>query len=96
MRRAVAISLLFCAAAAGQDREILSIDPRGPSHPFPHFWEQMFGSGRAILSLRDDYRRDIPDDSYCARVDIRCTLSHAKNCTVSRTSFGKPSCTGQT
>ena len=29
------------------------------SHPFPHFWERMFGSGRAILSLRESYRRDI-------------------------------------
>jgi xylan 1,4-beta-xylosidase len=27
--------------------------------PFPHFWEQVFGSGRAILSLRDSYRRDL-------------------------------------
>lgn len=26
---------------------------------FPHFWEQMFGSGRAILSLREDYRDDL-------------------------------------
>ena len=27
--------------------------------PFPHFWEQMFGSGRAVLSLRDNYRKDL-------------------------------------
>jgi xylan 1,4-beta-xylosidase len=27
--------------------------------PFPHFWEQVFGSGRAILSLRESYRRDL-------------------------------------
>ena len=33
--------------------------PRAPSHPFPHYWEQMFGSGRAVLSLRDAYRRDL-------------------------------------
>ena len=26
------------------------IDAAAPAHPFPHFWEQMFGSGRAILS----------------------------------------------
>lgn len=30
-------------------------------HPFPHFWEDMFGSGRAVLSLRDSYRRDLRD-----------------------------------
>ncbi len=39
--------------------EIIQIDPDAPSHPFPHYWEQMFGSGRAILSLRDSYRRDL-------------------------------------
>ncbi len=30
-----------------------------PGMPFPHFWEQMFGSGRAVLALRDGYRRDM-------------------------------------
>jgi xylan 1,4-beta-xylosidase len=35
------------------------IDRNAPAHPFPHFWEQMFGSGRAILALRDRYRRDL-------------------------------------
>jgi xylan 1,4-beta-xylosidase len=39
--------------------ETITIDANAPSHPFPHFWEQMFGSGRAILSLRDDYREDL-------------------------------------
>ena len=34
-----------------------------PSHPFPHYWERMFGSGRAILSLRDSYRRDLARSS---------------------------------
>ncbi len=46
-------------AARAREREILSIDPSAPSHAFPHFWEKMFGSGRAILSLRDDYRQDL-------------------------------------
>jgi xylan 1,4-beta-xylosidase len=39
--------------------EAVEIDPDAAPHPFPHFWEQMFGSGRAILSLRDDYRHDL-------------------------------------
>jgi xylan 1,4-beta-xylosidase len=39
--------------------ETIEVDPAAPSHPFAHFWEQMFGSGRAILSLRDSYRRDL-------------------------------------
>jgi xylan 1,4-beta-xylosidase len=39
--------------------ESLTISPSSPESPLPHFWEQMFGSGRAILSLRDDYRRNL-------------------------------------
>src|SRR5207245_5523476 len=39
--------------------ETVTIDANAPAHPFPHYWEQMFGSGRAILSLRDSYRRDL-------------------------------------
>ncbi len=39
--------------------ETIEIDPSAPGQPFPHYWEQMFGSGRAILSLRDSYRRDL-------------------------------------
>jgi xylan 1,4-beta-xylosidase len=41
--------------------ETITVDPSAPAHPFPHYWEQMFGSGRAILSLRDSYRRDLRD-----------------------------------
>ena len=39
--------------------QTIEIDSAAPSHAFPHFWEQMFGSGRAILSLRESYRRDL-------------------------------------
>ena len=39
--------------------QTIEIDAAAPSHPFPHFWEKMFGSGRAILSLRDGYRNDL-------------------------------------
>ncbi len=39
--------------------EVIVINANAPAHPFPHFWEQMFGSGRAILSLRDSYRSDL-------------------------------------
>lgn len=55
------LSLALCALPlAGQaPMETITIDPSAPAHPFPHFWEQMFGSGRAILSLRDSYRRDL-------------------------------------
>jgi xylan 1,4-beta-xylosidase len=39
--------------------EKIEVNLQAASHPFPHFWEQMFGSGRAILSLREAYRRDL-------------------------------------
>ena len=39
--------------------QTVEIDAGAPAHPFPHFWEQMFGSGRAILSLRESYRTDL-------------------------------------
>src|SRR5580704_2279475 len=39
--------------------DVIIIDAKAASHPFPHFWERMFGSGRAILSLRDSYRHDL-------------------------------------
>jgi xylan 1,4-beta-xylosidase len=39
--------------------EVIEVDTKAPSHPFPHFWEKMFGSGRAILSLRESYRHDL-------------------------------------
>src|SRR5437764_8617246 len=44
---------------AAANPETVSIDAAAPVHSFPHFWEQMFGSGRAVLSLRDDYRKDL-------------------------------------
>src|SRR5215467_11256872 len=37
----------------------LTIDAAAPTTPFPHFWEKTFGSGRAILSLRESYRTDL-------------------------------------
>jgi xylan 1,4-beta-xylosidase len=37
----------------------LKVQADEPGTPFPHFWEQMFGSGRAVLALRDNYRRDV-------------------------------------
>jgi xylan 1,4-beta-xylosidase len=42
-----------------QAQEQIQIDAAAPTTPFPHFWEQMFGSGRAILSLRESYRDDL-------------------------------------
>lgn len=53
---ALAVSVSVSAAHA---QEIIAIDAQAATTPFPHFWEQMFGSGRAILSLRESYRNDM-------------------------------------
>jgi xylan 1,4-beta-xylosidase len=47
------------AQTSASQPQILVIDATGAGHPFPHFWEHMFGSGRANLSLRDSYRQDL-------------------------------------
>ncbi len=60
-----AIFPLPCQLRAGPGKPTISNTngrrgcQRAPTHPFPHYWERMFGSGRAILSLRDSYRRDL-------------------------------------
>jgi len=50
---------LAAISLAAQTPETITIDATAPTHPFPHFWEQVFGSGRASLSLRDPYRQDL-------------------------------------
>ena len=42
-----------------QSPTVIQADVRAASRPFPHFWEEMFGSGRASLTLRESYRRDL-------------------------------------
>jgi xylan 1,4-beta-xylosidase len=60
LRLAMLALLLFLATAAcSQSSNVILVDPAAPAHPFPHFWEQMFGSGRAVLSLRESYRNDL-------------------------------------
>ncbi|HXP16908.1 MAG TPA: hypothetical protein VN868_07380 [Terriglobales bacterium] len=59
----LAATLVFAQAAHTQSPanrpETVVIDGAVPAHPFPHFWEHIFGSGRASLSLRDSYRQDL-------------------------------------
>ncbi len=63
-------SPILCAAAAllaiagagvsvAQQSEEITIDARASTTPFPHFWEEMFGSGRAALVLRTAYQNDL-------------------------------------
>jgi xylan 1,4-beta-xylosidase len=53
--------LAFASATSAQSSlpTTLTIDAKVASWPFPHFWEEMFGSGRAVLSLRQSYRDDL-------------------------------------
>ena len=53
------IALFALPVPAQTPMDTITIDATAPARPFPHYWEQMFGSGRAILSLRDSYRRDL-------------------------------------
>jgi xylan 1,4-beta-xylosidase len=51
---------LAAAALSTQVRPaFIEIDANAAGHPFPHFWEQTFGSGRAILALRENYCQDL-------------------------------------
>ncbi len=55
---------LGSSAARGQSAEetgpnAVTIDLRAATTPFPHFWERMFGSGRAVLALRAAYLHDL-------------------------------------
>ena len=52
-------TLLAQAPAQAQSADIIVIDNTAPAHPLPHFWEQMFGSERAIVTLRESYRNDL-------------------------------------
>jgi xylan 1,4-beta-xylosidase len=50
---------LYGQPASESQPASITINTRDPGTPFPHFWEQIFGSGRAILSLRQSYRDDL-------------------------------------
>ena len=59
LQSVLVVALLSLPLPAQTPTETITIDANAPAHPFPHFWEQMFGSGRAILSLRESYRSDL-------------------------------------
>jgi xylan 1,4-beta-xylosidase len=54
-----ALSAATLRAQVAPEVQEITVDAKAPAHPFPHFWEKMFGSGRAILSLRESYRHDL-------------------------------------
>ncbi len=67
----------ICLAAedAPQNSEVVVIDDSAPTHPLPHFWEEMFGSGRAVLALRESYRNDLR--AVKQATDLRYVRFHA-------------------
>ena len=56
---ACVLALALVMPAAGGAQESIVVDAAAQGKPLPHFWERMFGSGRAVLSLRDSYRSDL-------------------------------------
>ena len=53
---ATVISTGLASSRQSLAQEQIEISANAQTTPFPHFWEQMFGSGRAILTLRESYR----------------------------------------
>jgi xylan 1,4-beta-xylosidase len=73
-----AIALMACAqlALGAADRPIeVTISVADAGTPFPHFWETMFGSGEAVLALRENYRKDLRQVK--AATDFRYVRFHA-------------------
>jgi xylan 1,4-beta-xylosidase len=71
----VLLVILCIAPCIVRSDEQIVIDPDTGHHSFPHFWEQMFGSGRAILSLRESYRQDLR--TVKAATDFKFVRFHA-------------------
>ncbi|HWF37844.1 MAG TPA: hypothetical protein VG322_04955 [Candidatus Acidoferrales bacterium] len=63
----VALAILWGAiplpaqGPAAATNENIQVDLNAPARRFPHFWEEMFGSGRAVLAMRDEYRQDVSE-----------------------------------
>ena len=57
-----AFAAIFTVMMLGQRSptpERITVDAHAATTPFPHFWEEMFGSGRAALVLRTAYQNDV-------------------------------------
>jgi xylan 1,4-beta-xylosidase len=55
----VAFAAQTASAQTAARAETIEVDVNAPVQPFPHYWERMFGSERAIVTLRESYRRDL-------------------------------------
>ena len=72
--------------------ETIQLDVHAPTHPFPHYWELMFGSGRANLSLRESYRRDLIEVEHATGFEyVRFhAIFHDENGVYDEDAEGKP------
>jgi xylan 1,4-beta-xylosidase len=75
MSVALLLAAMLATALCGFSQERVVIDARAQTTPFPHYWEQMFGSGRAVLTLREGYREDVRAVKQVA--DFRYVRFHA-------------------
>jgi xylan 1,4-beta-xylosidase len=75
MRKATFLLVLGVGTIVAPAQQPVTIDANGAATPFPHFWEEMFGSGRAILTLRESYRNDL--EAVKAVTDFRYVRFHA-------------------
>ena len=66
---------LGAQSPANGNPQVVTIDGNAPGTPFPHFWEQMFGSGRLALALRAAYRSDLAEVKEAT--DLRYVRGHA-------------------
>ena len=71
----IVFAILLAFGGLGFAQESVDIDAHAQTTPFPHFWGKMFGSGRAILSLRESFRDDLRAVKQVA--DIRYVRFHA-------------------
>ncbi len=56
---AASLAPLHAQQGGTGNAEQVAIDAHAAATPFPHYWEQMFGSGRANLAMRASYRSDV-------------------------------------
>jgi xylan 1,4-beta-xylosidase len=69
-------AVLLCGAAGRlRAEEVIKIDPATSAKPFPHFWEETFGSGRAVLTMRQSYRDDLRATKHIT--DLKYVRFHA-------------------
>ena len=54
-----ALATLTFLAPSASARDVIRVAAAARGQPFPHFWEEMFGSGHATLAMRADYLRDL-------------------------------------